>query len=514
MPKNTSNPPLEKTGNPPLFLALPDTDFREYLDEIARFADSNPDIVAAVEADLDRHALEKKEARRADREFMERQTPLLSGFNEVKGDRVPVTELQAGRPRTPALLVFVMSMLRGFLGSLTDRPAQRFLYESVSLLCFLEDRGFKLPAPTTLIENVNQISASTQELIFKRQIEQVLEEDLDDFRQLMIDSTAVHADSAWPTDGRMLVGLVERAFRIGRKLGRFGLCDFVEGHVPRWIREMRSIEFEINLVSGKKGADRKRKRLYNKLLKKGKKAVAALKKEFGKKADGASCDGMLPSHARQVEEVVGLIRNDLGDAQRVLDYTDGRIFQGKTLPAREKILSLADGSAAYISKGGRDPVIGYKPQLVRSANGFIADLTVPEGNAADSAQFVPCIQEAMNRTGRIAELVSSDDGYSSQKGMNTLRELGVGIVSISGAKGKKITDPEEWDSTPYQEARNNRSAVESLMFTLKDGYAFGRLSRRGIDAVRSELLEKVLAYNFCRILEIRKRQAEELRLAG
>jgi len=31
------------------------------------------------------------------------------------------------------------------------------------------------------------------------------------------------------------------------------------------------------------------------------------------------------------------------------------------------------------------------------------------------------------------------------------------------------------------------------MSTIKDGFAFGQLGRRGIEAVRDELLEKVLA---------------------
>ena len=55
-----------------------------------------------------------------------------------------------------------------------------------------------------------------------------------------------------------------------------------------------------------------------------------------------------------------------------------------------------------------------------------------------------------------------------------------------------------------------RSAVESLMFTIKDGFCFGKLGRRGIDAVRDELLEKVLAYNCCRIIVMKKRRGEQL----
>jgi hypothetical protein len=86
--------------------------------------------------------------------------------------------------------------------------------------------------------------------------------------------------------------------------------------------------------------------------------------------------------------------------------------------------------------------------------------------------------------------------------------MGVDDISISGAKGKKLTEEEAWESETYKTARGDRSAVESLMFTIKDGFDFGELSRRGIDAVKSELTEKVLAYNFCRIILMRKRQHE------
>ena len=159
-------------------------------------------------------------------------------------------------------------------------------------------------------------------------------------------------------------------------------------------------------------------------------------------------------------------------------------------------------------------MIGYKPQRVRSENGFVASLLVPEGNAADSINLVPAISDAMQRTGVIAALVSTDDGYASAQGRDTLLEMGVATVSISGAKGKRLTTPEDWESETYRDARRCRSAVESLMFTIKNGFAFGELGRRGIDAVRDELLEKVLAYNCCRSILLRQRQQEELEPAA
>ncbi len=156
-----------EASNPPLFVALPDTDFRDYLHEIASFAESHPDVVASVEADQDRLALEKKQLREADKKIS--ATPdfphLKMGGNQTSAS---IPTLMTGRPRTPAFLVFILYMLRGFLGSVSDKQATCFMDESISLHSFLMDRHLRLPAETTMIENTNQISAATQELIFKR----------------------------------------------------------------------------------------------------------------------------------------------------------------------------------------------------------------------------------------------------------------------------------------------------------------------------------------------------------
>jgi hypothetical protein len=169
----------------------------------------------------------------------------------------------------------------------------------------------------------------------------------------------------------------------------------------------------------------------------------------------------------------------LADAARVTAYAQDRVFHGKTLPATEKVLSISDPDAAYIKKGNRNPVIGYRPQIVRSANGFIPALKVPRGNTAACTELQPAIGNAVGRTGVTPDMVSTDDGYASRKGRQDLLDMGIADVSISGSKGKKLTDPEAWASERYRQARSWRSAVESLMFPMKDGYCFVELGRRG-----------------------------------
>jgi hypothetical protein len=86
--------------------------------------------------------------------------------------------------------------------------------------------------------------------------------------------------------------------------------------------------------------------------------------------------------------------------------------------------------------------------------------------------------------------------------------LGVKVVSISGAKGKKIIEARQWKSQPYRQARAERSAIESLVFTLKEGFEFGEMVRRTHENVLAVMLEKVLAYNISQIIRVRKKLSE------
>ena len=97
------------------------------------------------------------------------------------------------------------------------------------------------------------------------------------------------------------------------------------------------------------------------------------------------------------------------------------VYQNIKLPARDKILSISDKDAAYIVKGQRNPVIGYKPQIARSGNGFICGYLTPAGNAADSEMFIPTVNNVISNTGVVPHTVSTDDCYGSQENVYTLK---------------------------------------------------------------------------------------------
>ena len=66
-----------------LILPVPDTDFREFLDEVEKLARFAPEIIEAIETDLDRYAREKKSLRLANKRFFKSRTDDLPGISRL-----------------------------------------------------------------------------------------------------------------------------------------------------------------------------------------------------------------------------------------------------------------------------------------------------------------------------------------------------------------------------------------------------------------------------------------------
>ena len=152
-----------------------------------------------------------------------------------------------------------------------------------------------------------------------------------------------------------------------------------------------------------------------------------------------------------------------------------------------------------IVKGQRDPVVGYKPQIGRSEKGFITSIIVPEGNAADSSQLRPVVDSSIKRTGVTPSVLSFDDGYANAMDRAYYLGVGVGVVSFSRSKGKRIIPEKDYISPAYQKARKDRSVAESLMFIMKHNHDLDQMMRRGIENIRAAMLEKSIAYNLFKL---------------
>jgi len=503
---------LERQGQ--LFFTAIDTKLAKVLAEAHDLASDCPEILSRIEADLDAAARRKKALRLLDARYAGEQTlPLpLEALVEAAAKQIEAEELslQVGRPRTHPMVVCFFLVLRGYFGSVSDHHSWERFADSLTLRAYLEPYASRLPGRTTLLELLNQVSASTRSFILDKQLAQVIGEDLDDLMQQTIDSTAVAANSAWPTEIGLIQGLLERAHRVGRVLDEYEVEPFRMWHTERWFTQLQSAMMAILL--GKPRRARQQRKAYRAYIAKADQLLTFLHNEHDAR-EAAVAQAMLPPSRRlQLQRLWRLLGDALADADTLLNYLSAKSLSDTEVvrDEAEKIFSLSDGSAAFIIKGERDTVFGYKVQVGRSTNGFITAVSVPEGNAADSAQLVPMVEQHLARTGITPALVTADDGYASREAERKLKtDHGISDVSITGAKGRRQLGESLWNSELYAQSRADRSAVESLMFTLKHSFAFGRCRRRGIDAVRAEIMEKAIAYNFWRLAYIREQQAAE-----
>jgi len=493
-----------------VFLSPIDSQLNDFLNEIHQIARLEPSIVERIDLDLDLYAKKKKLLRLADAEFLAGQTldlpKLQLQLRELKIDDI---ELETGRPRTEAYIVYVFLMLRGWGGGCKDQHARLLLQESITLTLWLEHLGLELPPASTLSDNLNAVSNQTRSLIHQVQLRYILQGGLDDFQKCFIDSTAVEANTERPTDSTILVRLIARVCTTGGNLHRLDLPDMNQIGLLEQQEEFRRLSQQIHFLNGKARVEAKRTKLYFQLVRRVRRLrkrllrdLESVRRNFEGRAD------LPPSRRLMGQEVLRLIAEDLAALEQAANVCERRVMEQEKVPVAEKIISLSDSDASFIVKGGWNTVVGYRPQLARSGRGFVTALVLPRGNAADSPHLVTMVKEQITNTGVIPSMASADDGYSSQQGREEVLSLGLKVVSISGAKGKKIIEAQKWKSQPYRQARAERSAIESLVFTLKEGFEFGEMVRRTHENVLAEMLEKVLAYNISQIIRLRKKLSE------
>jgi len=497
-------------------LAVPATKLGEIIQEALDMAAKHGEVLAAVSADLERAGKAAKKQRKENKEWYEARTASFTGLDLGKREEIKADALRlgTGRPRMPAEVVYVFVALRGYLGSVSDQTAADRIRDSLTLHEYLKRVGVKMPASRTILDNVNAVSNRTRELIWETQLSDALDAELEDFETAIIDSTAVSSSSAWPTDSELLLKFLQRTFKLGSKLNVFGMTVFRAWHMPQWLKKLDKLGFQINATTGKRNGRQQRKKLYREVYRIVGLMLKHLDAEQARVQSSVASATLPPSEARRLQRVWELIAEGIESARQICEYSRRRVLEDKSIPSSEKVLSISDASAAMIVKGGREPVLGYKPQIVRSAKGMITGLMVEEGNISDAKSLLPAIKQHYERTGIWPSKVSGDDGYASGPGRLELLQNGSVEVSFSGATGKAVIPPEEWDSEELQALRNKRSSVESAIFTLKYVFGFDHLRRCGIEAVRAELLEKVLAHNFWRMALLRRRKKQALKAAA
>ncbi|MFW6152709.1 MAG: transposase [Verrucomicrobiota bacterium] len=484
---------------------------REALD-LARF---EPRILTHLQHDIEGNARQAKKERLMDDIFEKAQLPRFPEFVEKiePSDFASVNSwtirLDQGRSRAvDAELLLVLIVMNGVF-SLTSREGYNRLVESEVFNAALQAKGVGVPARSTVGKYLELPSERTHRVISDALYRKVAAEELDDFSSLTVDSTGIEANSAWPTESKLIFGFLQRIDKLLHRQASYTGVAYECKLVDRWLQKLENLHKSINLLPVTPGIRKKRRKLYNPLLETAEKTRAKLRKLLDNRFERITECCIRPSDRLRVDRMLEHIDTAFQELDKAMDSARRRVIEDEHVPAEEKTFSLADPDAYMIKKGSRDPLVGYKPQIGRSAEGFISCFEVQRGNPADSKRLEPMVRLHQKNTSVTPFSVSTDDGYSSGPNLDALTKMHVQQVSFSGAKGRKILGEETYRMPEYENMRNDRSAVESSIFTFKHKCNMRRFCRHGLAGVRKDMAEAVLAYNLWRMAYVRNRRYKE-----
>ena len=500
---------------PQLFTIAPCCTMQEFVIEVLHLATLNPMILQLICADLDRAALAAKREREADAQWeRERELGPISidkGLKETCELVEVADKSKGGRPRMPVIVVLVGALIRGKLGSLTAADVRDRLKDSTTFSTFLWQHGLSHADPTALARHVNNLSAETMELIHQAQLAQFREEKLDDFAIFSADSTSVRANAQWPNDSNLTYKLLRRALSTLRAFAEKKQWCRLRFHLTqKWLEQLERTAKAIDLQTGKTNAAKVRKVLYAELVTVSRKLAIRLGHQWDRVHDEVMNHDLRPTQARIRQAAIDDLERCLIDVLNVIDFAEERT-QGESNVERdphEKITGIVEQDAEIIRKGGRQDQFGFKIQAAFSGNGVVTALIVKKGNVSDSKSLLPLLKAVIARTGVTPTMGTVDDGYSSKENFTkAAKPYGLEVMSISGAKGRNVIGDDLYDSEAYRDARRIRGKLEFPFFVLKYVHEMARMKRTGLSAVRREITEKVLAYNFARLIQLRKQRA-------
>ena len=217
----------------------------------------------------------------------------------------------------------------------------------------------------------------------------IIEKGLDDFSRIYIDSTHVYGNTSYPTDVSILYKLLNRAYRSFVLLKDFGfpaLDSWIETRQERMKSHLSFISMNVG-KRGVKGKVREKFKLMMRMADKNIKCFLKLQEEYTQLWESSD---LSPEKGLALDSLWFKIDDDIHVAEYVLYYAELLVHENIKLPARDKILSISDKDAAYIIKGQRNPVIGYKPQIARSGNGFICGYLTSR-NCGITPQILTCL---------------------------------------------------------------------------------------------------------------------------
>lgn len=381
----------------------------------------------------------------------------------VREDLVGKASAKRGRPGLSgdqALRVLAIKQLNGF----SYAELSFHLVDSRSYRSFCRFGSFGAPPrKSALQDSIARIAPSTLEAVNRILVRAALSEGLETGEKVRVDTTVTETHIHHPTDSSLLGDCVRVLTRLLKRARRdLGVRIVFRDHTTAAKRRV----YKINQAR----RQAKRVPFYRDLVRFCEKTAKAAGRLIEKLRElGDEVADAFASRVAHFEELT----------VRVVAQTRRRVFEGESVPAGEKVVSIFEDHTDVIRKGGRDTEYGHKLCLTVGSSTLVLDCTIEDGAPPDCALSITMVRRVEETIGRLPNAVAFDGGFASLANLDAIKKLGVPEVMFH-RKGK-MTDTSVMTSTPevHKALWRFRAGVEGCISFLKRCFGLRRANWRG-----------------------------------
>ena len=333
------------------------------------------------------------------------------------------------------------------------------------------------PKKSALAANIKRVKAETFEQVNALIVGRAKKLGVESGKKVRIDSTVIKSNIHHPLDSNLLYDVVRvltRVLKSGRK--KFASLEF-SNHTKRAKRRMLDV-INARSMAHRVPLYRELVQLTRRTMQYATHAVPILYGLPELSAWGA---------AATLEHYIAL-------GSKVVEQTERRVFNGESVPATEKVVSIFEPHTDVIVKDRRATLYGHKIFLNVGASGLIIDLLLERGNPADATRATPMLERHRALMGKAPEQAAFDAGFSSGANVASARNLGVKDASFA-KKGTIDVLRGTRGPAQHKKLQRFRAGVEGIISFTKRCFALDRCSWRGYASFRAYAWASVVSTN-------------------
>ncbi len=335
----------------------------------------------------------------------------------------------------------------------------------------------KTPARSTLAAAIKKVRAETLEAINRLLLLEARERKVESGQLSRVDCTVVETLMHPPADSQQLWDCIRVLLRLMKRVQAHlpaGLFTF-PNRKKRAKRRCREIS-----VARRKVA---RRESYRDLVK--------VAEEIQQKALEAVA--LLEAHRVVDPALEQKLARFLDLIERTLDQTRRRVFDGESVHASEKLVSVFEDHSDIIRKDFKNTYYGHKICLTGGKSSMVLDCQIFRGNPADANMAVPSVERQQDIYGKAPRQVVFDGAFSSASNLEKIQELGTQDVVFSKSS-LKISEMAK-SLYVYRKLRNFRAGIEGCISFLKRTFGLHRCTWRSLSSFKSYVWSSIVSCN-------------------